>query len=55
MSDSDQPTGIRGVAVIEAALTTMPFSPGVYRLLDAKGDAVTMHRLEGEGFENQHF
>ncbi|MBS0644926.1 MAG: excinuclease ABC subunit UvrC [Proteobacteria bacterium] len=29
-----------GVAVIEAALTTMPQSPGVYRMLDAKGDAL---------------
>ena len=31
---------IRGVAVIEAALLTMPGSPGVYRMLDAKGDAL---------------
>ena len=30
----------RGVAVIEAALATMPLSPGVYRMLDAKGDAL---------------
>jgi len=30
----------RGVAVIEAALETMPLSPGVYRMLDAKGDAL---------------
>jgi excinuclease ABC subunit C len=30
----------RGVAVIEAALETMPLSPGVYRMLDDKGDAV---------------
>jgi len=30
----------RGVAVIEAALTTMPESPGVYRMLDAKGEAL---------------
>ena len=29
-----------GVAVIEAALATMPLSPGVYRMLDAKGDAL---------------
>jgi excinuclease ABC subunit C len=29
-----------GVAVIEAALLTMPTSPGVYRMLDAKGDAL---------------
>jgi excinuclease ABC subunit C len=31
---------IKGVAVIEAALLTMPASPGVYRMLDAKGDAL---------------
>jgi len=30
----------RGVGVIEAALATMPTSPGVYRMLDAKGDAL---------------
>ncbi len=29
-----------GVAVIEAALETMSSSPGVYRMLDAKGDAL---------------
>ena len=29
-----------GVAVIEAALETMSISPGVYRMLDAKGDAL---------------
>src|ERR1700710_3200431 len=29
-----------GVAVIEAALETMSTSPGVYRMLDAKGDAL---------------
>jgi excinuclease ABC subunit C len=28
------------VAVIEAALLTMPAAPGVYRMLDAKGDAL---------------
>jgi excinuclease ABC subunit C len=44
MSDTDQsqtatapPTG---AAVIEAALLTMPTSPGVYRMLDAKGEAL---------------
>ena len=31
---------IKGVAVIETALETMPLSPGVYRMLDAKGDAL---------------
>lgn len=30
----------RGVAVIQAALLTMPAGPGVYRMLDGKGDAV---------------
>ena len=30
----------QGVQVIEAALTTMPGSPGVYRMLDAKGEAL---------------
>ncbi len=29
-----------GVQVIEAALATLPLSPGVYRMLDAKGDAL---------------
>ena len=29
-----------GVHVIEAALATMPLSPGVYRMLDARGDAL---------------
>nr|WP_051014671.1 excinuclease ABC subunit UvrC [Pseudoroseomonas cervicalis] len=31
---------MEGVAVIEAALATMPLSPGVYRMLDAKGEAL---------------
>ena len=35
-----EPTLERGVGVIEAALATMPRSPGVYRMLDAKGDAL---------------
>ena len=30
----------KGVAAIEAALAQIPFSPGVYRMLDAKGDAL---------------
>ena len=30
----------KGVAVIEAALETMPANAGVYRMLDAKGDAL---------------
>lgn len=37
MSPSEPPIG---VAVIEAALTTMPAAPGVYRMLDAKGNAL---------------
>ncbi len=31
---------LRGVQVIETALETMPAAPGVYRMLDAKGDAL---------------
>ena len=31
---------LKGVAVIEAALETMPSNPGVYRMLDAKGEAL---------------
>ena len=38
MSEEAQP--VRGVGVIEAALDTMPLSPGVYRMLDAKGEAL---------------
>ena len=30
----------KGVAVIEAALVNIPFSPGVYRMLDVRGDAL---------------
>ena len=30
----------KGVAVIEAAMETMPANPGVYRMLDHKGDAL---------------
>ncbi|MSP05851.1 MAG: excinuclease ABC subunit UvrC [Acetobacteraceae bacterium] len=30
----------KGVAIIEAALKTMPANPGVYRMLDAKGEAL---------------
>ncbi len=37
MSGSDTP---QGVTAIEAALLTMPLGPGVYRMLDAKGDAL---------------
>jgi excinuclease ABC subunit C len=34
------PPPVKGVAVIEAALETMPANPGVYRMLDAKGEAL---------------
>jgi excinuclease ABC subunit C len=40
MSDNDPSSGVKGVAAIEAALETMPANPGVYRMLDAKGDAL---------------
>jgi len=33
-------SAISGVHIIEAALETMPGNPGVYRMLDAKGDAL---------------
>ncbi len=39
MSDTPTPRPF-GVATIEAALVTMPASPGVYRMLDPKGDAL---------------
>ena len=32
--------GLKGVGAIERALATMPLSPGVYRMLDARGDAL---------------
>ncbi|GGC55667.1 UvrABC system protein C [Siccirubricoccus deserti] len=38
-SPPDSPV-MEGVRVIEAALATLPFSPGVYRMLDARGDAL---------------
>jgi excinuclease ABC subunit C len=37
--DEERPAR-KGVEVIEAALETMPANPGVYRMLDAKGDAL---------------
>ena len=46
---SEQGTGEqKGVGAIERALATMPLSPGVYRMLDAKGEA-TFKRSEGNG------
>ena len=44
MTPDEQPTEplpqMRGVGVIETALETMPLAPGVYRMLDAKGEAL---------------
>src|SRR5271166_5070271 len=40
MSDPPASPARTGAAAIEAALMTMPLSPGVYRMLDAKGDAL---------------
>ena len=40
MSDAIMDVQSIGMGVIERALTTMPTSPGVYRMLDAKGDAL---------------
>ena len=37
--DAAAPT-LEGVRVIEQALATLPLSPGVYRMLDAKGEAL---------------
>jgi excinuclease ABC subunit C len=34
------PSTLKGVTVIEAALETMPANPGVYRMLNAKGEAL---------------
>ena len=33
----DPPAAMQGLQVIERALATLPLSPGVYRMLDAKG------------------
>src|ERR1700749_4066559 len=40
MSDPPAAPSHTGIAAIEAALATMPMNPGVYRMLDAKGDAL---------------
>ncbi|MBL6456742.1 excinuclease ABC subunit UvrC [Belnapia sp. T6] len=37
---NDAPPVLEGVRVIERALATLPLSPGVYRMLDARGDAL---------------
>ena len=36
----DETAPMQGLVVIEAALATLPQSPGVYRMLNAKGDAL---------------
>ena len=38
--DPQPPDPPKGVAVIEAAMATMPGNPGVYRMLDRKGEAL---------------
>ena len=40
MTAPGPPDPPRGVAAIEAALATMPLSPGVYRMLDGRGEAL---------------
>jgi excinuclease ABC subunit C len=40
MSETNPAPAAAGAGIIEAALATMPTSPGVYRMLDAKGDAL---------------
>jgi excinuclease ABC subunit C len=40
MTAPTPPEPPRGVAAIEAALATMPLSPGVYRMLDGRGEAL---------------
>lgn len=38
--EASSPAPLKGVTAIEAALLTLPLSPGVYRMLDGKGDAL---------------
>jgi len=38
--DADPPPVMQGVRVIEEVVGTLPMTPGVYRMLDAKGDAL---------------
>ncbi len=40
MDEVEVPRTLPGVEVIERALATMPQSPGVYRMLDARGEAL---------------
>ena len=39
VTDSDRPV-MAGLRIIETALATLPLSPGVYRMLDARGEAL---------------
>jgi excinuclease ABC subunit C len=39
-AEADSGPGAQGVGVIRAGLATLPSSPGVYRMLNAKGDAL---------------
>ncbi len=40
MTETDGTIPLVGIAAIERALETMPLGPGVYRMLDARGDAL---------------
>ena len=40
LAESAPPTVMEGLRVIETTLATLPHAPGVYRMLDAKGDAL---------------
>ena len=40
MTDDQIHASVKGEVVIERALATMPLSPGVYRMLDGKGEAL---------------
>jgi excinuclease ABC subunit C len=40
MTTAPDPPSMPGLAAIEAAVATLPLTPGVYRMLDAKGDAL---------------
>jgi excinuclease ABC subunit C len=40
MESDPTPAVAQGLAVLEQALPTLPLSPGVYRMLDGKGDAL---------------
>ncbi len=40
MSELDEAAAPKGVAIIERALATMPLQPGVYRMLDGRGEAL---------------